>query len=99
MTLDHSQRNLMSRALVLAADRYINFAADACSMPGGVRLQQQFLRQAADTRYMAILVGDADSLEMRIGFAADAKQEAAKITTQQFADTLAERSRLEVAHA
>lgn len=97
MQLTDSQRNLVSQALVLAADKYIGFAADAIGIAGGERLQQQFLSQAQETRFIAILFGDADSVSIEGegfstgGYHGELKEEAANITNQQFADTIKER--------
>jgi len=93
MELTFTQRRLMSDALTLAAAKYVGFAADAMALPGGERLQQQFLRQATDTCFLALMVGE--SLSVEIGAAelaeGDNRREAAQLTNQQFADTINER--------
>lgn len=97
MNLNDSQRSFVSQALMLAADKYVNFAVDCIGMAGGERLQSQFLRQAQEIRYIAILFGDSDSASLEgEGFSAggyhgELKEEAANITNQQFADTIKER--------
>lgn len=89
--LDDNQRNLMAQALVLAADRYVCFAVDAAGRPGGTRLMEQFLRQAADVRSIAIRIGDGGKVAIS-GHDRVSREDAARITNQQFADALKERA-------
>ena len=90
--LADSECSFISQALVLAADKYIGFAVDACGIPGGIRLQQQFLRQACEARKFAIAFGDSDGIEIPTGTnLRQAGHDAGRITNQQFADTIKER--------
>ena len=93
MTLNDSERSFVSQALVLAADKYVGFAVDCIGMAGGERLQQQFLRQAQEIRSIAIVIGDSDGMDITTAKEArrEANADAAKITNQQFADTIRER--------
>ncbi len=97
MQLTESERSLISQALVLAADKYIGFAAEVGGFQGGVRIRQQLLRQSQEVRYLSILFGDAESASIegegfsQGGYHGELKEEAANITNQQFADTIKER--------
>jgi len=92
MRFTDSQSNLVSQALVLAADKYVGFAVSVIGTAGGERLQQQFLRQATEVRQIAILIGDGGELTLEIPTheIREAAAEAARITNQQYADTIAE---------
>lgn len=92
--LTDSQHNLVCQALVLAADKYVNFAADAIGMSGGDRLKMQFLRQTQEVHYIAILLEESTvgfHINVRPEVAREASAEASRITNQQFADTIGER--------
>jgi len=90
--LSDSECSFLAQALVLAADKYVGFAVDAVGIPGGERLQQQFLRQACEARKFAIAFGDSDGIEIPTSTnLRQAGHEAGKITNRQFADTIRER--------
>ena len=87
MTLEYSTRNLISQALAMAASCYVEIAADTEAMPGGNRLSEQFIRQAIETRKIAILMGDADSVALTgVGDASEAHEDARRITAQEMID-------------
>lgn len=88
--LNDSERSFLAQALVLAADHYVGFAVDCKAVAGGDRLQAQFLKQAKDIRYLAMLFDDSDAASIDVSADADAlealKGMAAQITDQQFAE-------------
>lgn len=91
--LRDSECSFISQALVLAADKYVGFAVDAMGMAGGERLQQQFLRQATEARKFAIVFGDSEGIQIpTTSNLRQAGHDAGRITNQQFADTIRERT-------
>jgi hypothetical protein len=87
MTLTDSTRNLLLQALAMAASRYVEIAADVESMPGGDRLSRQFVQQAIETRTVAILMGDADSISiLGVGDREEAHNDARRVTAQEVID-------------
>jgi len=81
MTLTESQQNLMSQALHLAADRYLDFASDWITHPG---VKNQFLKQATEARELAMLAEDSETVEFP-GVSISAET-ADRVTKEKFAE-------------
>jgi len=87
MTLTNSELSSISQALAMAASRYVEIAADTEQLPGGTRLAEQFRTQAIQTRKIAILFGDADSVTIvGVEDEAAAHEDSRRITAQEVID-------------
>jgi len=91
MTFTESQVNLISQALVMASSQYVRFAADCKQMENGERLAEQFMRQAHDARFAAIVFGDSPAISVDCGWEDNFRAEATKIADQELADELESR--------
>jgi len=88
MRLTDQTVNLLSQALVLASDRYVDFAVESANLVGGERVSAQFLKQAVETRQISILLAGSGecAIEVSPEETATAKTDAERITMQLFAD-------------